>query len=265
MVFLILDDDKTTTGLLRDILGGIVPEAKILAVSSIPEYEAIAQKEDIAAAFLETRIGTASGIDTAAELRQISPRCNIIFITAHPEDALEAFRARPSGFLRKPVSAADIRNELNDLRHPLPGHKTEKLRLVTFGAFTVYGRNNEILTFSRTLSKEILAYLVDQNGFPVTSKDIASDVLEEPFFDDRVSKRVSKLILMLMNDLKTAGFPDVVVKQNRQLRLNRDMVDCDLYRMLEGDPDAVNAFRGEYMLQYSWAENSDPRNNAFLP
>ena len=265
MVFLLLDDDKTTISLLQKTVAGLLPDVRLLTAGSIPEFEAIAQKEDIAVAFLETRISQTSVMDSALKLRQASPCCNIIFVSSHPEDALDAFRARPSGFITKPFTEADIRSELADLRHPLPGLMADKLRLVTFGAFTVYGKNNEILTFTRTRSKEILAYLVDQNGFPVTSKDIASDVLEEPFFDERVSKRVSKLILLLMNDLKQAGFPDAVIKQNRQVRINKDRVDCDLYRMLDGDPEAVRAFRGEYMLQYSWAETSDISGEALLP
>ena len=222
MVFLLLDDDKTTISLLQKTVAGLLPDVRLLTAGSIPEFEAIAQKEDIAVAFLETRISQTSVMDSALKLRQASPCCNIIFVSSHPEDALDAFRARPSGFITKPFTEADIRSELADLRHPLPGLMTDKLRLVTFGAFTVYGKNNEILTFTRTRSKEILTYLVDQNGFPVTSKDIASDVLEEPFFDERVSKRVSKLILLLMNDLKQAGFPDAVIKQNRQVRINKE-------------------------------------------
>ena len=32
------------------------------------------------------------------------------------------------------------------------------------------------------------------------------------------------------------------------------MIDCDYFRMLDGDVDALNSFNGEYMKQYSWAE-----------
>ena len=31
------------------------------------------------------------------------------------------------------------------------------------------------------------------------------------------------------------------------------MIDCDLYRFLEGEKEAVNAYFGEYMSQYAWA------------
>jgi len=35
------------------------------------------------------------------------------------------------------------------------------------------------------------------------------------------------------------------------------MIDCDLYRFLEGDEEAVNAYFGEYMSQYTWASNTE--------
>ena len=82
-------------------------------------------------------------------------------------------------------------------------------------------------------------------------------MLEEPVFDDRVSKRVSKIVNLLIDDLNNAGFHDVIIKQNRHLQINKDAVDCDLYRTLDGDVEALNSFHGEYMLEYSWAEFSD--------
>ena len=34
-------------------------------------------------------------------------------------------------------------------------------------------------------------------------------------------------------------------------------VGCDMYRFLEGDKEAVNAFFGEYMSQYAWAADTE--------
>ena len=36
----------------------------------------------------------------------------------------------------------------------------------------------------------------------------------------------------------------------------RQRVDCDYYRFLAGDRREANAFRGEYMSNYSWAETT---------
>ena len=46
----------------------------------------------------------------------------------------------------------------------------------------------------------------------------------------------------------------VLIRSRQQLAVRRDLVDCDYYRMLDGDMDALNSFRGEYMVDYSWAE-----------
>ena len=47
---------------------------------------------------------------------------------------------------------------------------------------------------------------------------------------------------------------DVLIRHRASLAVNRALLDCDFYRMQDGDTDAVNAFKGEFMVQYSWAE-----------
>ena len=259
MKILIIDDELPALNLLTDTVRELVPQAEIISMRRISQFKELECKTDIDIAFFDIELGRTSGIKLALELKKASPMCNIIFVTAHAKYAADAFCTRPSGYVVKPFTTEDIRRELDDLRYPVSEVicSTDKLKVVTFGIFKVYDKNGELLSFTRTLSKEILAYLVDQAGFPVTSKDIASDVLEEQVFDERVSKRVSKLVNMLIDDLTSAGFPDVVIKQNRQLQINKDAVDCDLYRTLEGDMKALNSFHGEYMIEYSWAEFND--------
>ena len=63
---------------------------------------------------------------------------------------------------------------------------------------------------------------------------------------------------MLTNDLlatlRPIGMQDVVKKKRGLLAIDAEKLDCDYYRMLSGDMDAINAFHGEYMTQYGWAE-----------
>ena len=46
---------------------------------------------------------------------------------------------------------------------------------------------------------------------------------------------------------------------NKQLAVLTDRIPCDYYRMLAGDMEWVNAWCGEYMSQYSWAEMTEGR------
>ena len=58
----------------------------------------------------------------------------------------------------------------------------------------------------------------------------------------------------LRKTLGSIGMESLLIREHRQVAIRRDMVDCDYYRMLDGDVDALNSFNGDYMKQYSWAE-----------
>ena len=66
------------------------------------------------------------------------------------------------------------------------------------------------------------------------------------------------MIRVLISDLRATlreiGMEELLIRERRQLAIRRDLVDCDYYRMRDGDTAAVNAYFGEYMKQYSWAE-----------
>ena len=47
---------------------------------------------------------------------------------------------------------------------------------------------------------------------------------------------------------------DVLIREHRELAIRKGLVDCDYYRMLDGDMEALNSYNGKYMSDYSWAE-----------
>ena len=46
----------------------------------------------------------------------------------------------------------------------------------------------------------------------------------------------------------------MVRKAFNSYSVNTALFSCDLYDYDRGDPAAINAFRGEFMAQYEWAE-----------
>ena len=66
--------------------------------------------------------------------------------------------------------------------------------------------------------------------------------------------RLRNLTYDLRKTLADIGLERLLLHRRNQLAILPELVDCDYYRMLDGDMEAVNAFRGEYMAQYSWAE-----------
>lgn len=278
MKILVVDDERPARERMVETLGRICSECKVVAFDNAQDALNYEGKSDIEIAFLDIELGNYSGIELAIELKKYSPRCNIIFVTSFSEYGTESFKARPSGYVTKPYTDEEIKRELDNLRYQISeslessevsgksggsGGNEEttlekderRLRCATFGNFIAYKENGDIMTFSRTKSKELLAYLIDCAGFPVTTKDIAKDVFEAEL-DKQMSKNISKIIIGLITDLKDEGYDDIVIKQNRQIYVNRDKIDCDIYNAINGDVSALNSFHGEYMIEYSWAEIS---------
>jgi len=61
------------------------------------------------------------------------------------------------------------------------------------------------------------------------------------------------IIRSLREALKEAGIEEILEIKGGFLRVKTELVNCDLYRFLKNDPEAVNAYRGEYMEEYPWA------------
>ena len=108
--------------------------------------------------------------------------------------------------------------------------------------------------FGRRQTKELLAYLIDRMGASCTSEEIATAMWEDETNMKNMKARIRILISDLRQTFARYGLEDVLIRRSGQIAIRKDRVDCDYYRMLEGDVDAVNAYQGEYMVQYSWAE-----------
>lgn len=259
MKILVVDDERPFLTMLTETLIELLPGSEIIPFRSCSEFLQYKQKSGFDAAFIDIGLKDGSGTDFALELKKHSPRCNIIFISAKKELPSDIFLARPSGFVKKPYTKEDISAEFEDLRYPVESDRVfgKKLRVITFGSFLVYKDDGTLLSFRRSASKEIFAYLVDQCGYPVSGKDIARDVFEEKEYSRQTSKNISKYIGFLIEDLEKAGYSDAVIRQNRTVQVNKNRLNCDLYNAMNGDVEALNSYSSEYMIDYSWAEKSE--------
>ena len=58
----------------------------------------------------------------------------------------------------------------------------------------------------------------------------------------------------LKKDLKRHGLEDVIVHNNNAYAIDAALVKCDYYDFITGKSTGENVYRGEFMNQYSWAE-----------
>jgi len=203
-------------------------------------------------ALLDIDMPDFNGLQLAENLKRKYPDAAVIFLTAYEQYAIQAIRLRTSGYLLKPVSMEDLQEEVayafSNRRKRPSGH----IVVQTFGNFEIFV-DGETIAFKRTKSKELLAYLINQNGAGVTRADIFAALWEVGIYDRSRQKYLDVIIRSLRETLKNNGIEEILEMKGGMIRIRPELLDCDLYRFLENDPDAVRAYRGEYMRSYEWA------------
>ncbi len=125
----------------------------------------------------------------------------------------------------------------------------------TFGYFDVFV-NGKPIAFRNKKSKELLALLVDRRGGYVTSDEAISFLWEEEPVNAVTLARYRKVALRLKNILEEYGIPDIVESVDGKRRIVADKVNCDLYDYLSGNCERSQLFKGSYLTNYSWGENT---------
>lgn len=109
---IIIDDEINCSELTSTILREYCPKVQILAIASSVEegYKVINQLQpDIV--FLDVQMQDGTGFDLLN--RFVSVNFKIVFITAHHEFAVNAFKRSAIDYLLKPISPPDIINAVN--------------------------------------------------------------------------------------------------------------------------------------------------------
>ena len=203
-------------------------------------------------ALLDIDMPEISGLSLAEQVKRKYPDAAVVFLTAFPQYAVQAFKLRATGYLLKPVSLEELKVEVSYAHSRKQEHHSGHIVVQTIGNFEIFV-NGETLVFHRQKAKELLAYLIDRNGKGVNRPGIFAALWEDGLYDYSKQKYLDVIIRSLRETLKEAGIEEILEIKSGFLRFRTELVDCDLYRFLKNDPEAVNAYRGEYMEEYPWA------------
>ena len=253
MKIIAVDDEKLALDTLVDSIEKAVPDASITGFRKPEDALTYVRENDCEIAFLDIKMRGMTGLELAKRLKDIRGEINIIFVTGYSEYSLDAFRLYASDYLLKPATPDAVKQAMEHLRTPVKPIHTKRVRIQCFGNFEVYV-DNKPLIFGRAKSKELLAYLVDRMGASVTMGELIAIMWEDGADTSSRQSNLRNLIADLKNVLSDVEVGNIILKSRNSIAVNCEMVDCDYYDFLRHIPYAVNAYHGEYMMQYSWAE-----------
>lgn len=135
--------------------------------------------------------------------------------------------------------------------------KKQKKSLVakTFGNFTLL-YDDKVIKFSRSKSLELIAYLIYKNGSSVKTKELLAALWGDHADSARYGASLRNLIVDVRRSLTELEIQNFFITEYNNFRINPEVVQCDYYDFLAGDPQAQKSFAGEFMSQYSWAEDT---------
>ncbi len=248
MRIIAVDDEKLALACLCDAIQGAAPDAELESFRDAIEALKYAGTHLVDVAFLDIEMKEMSGIMLGKRLKLLNPKTNVIFATGYSNYREIAFDMHASGYITKPVTTDRVKEELRDLRYPLELKSNKKIRVKTFGEFEVF-LNDKPAEFKYTKTKELFAYLIDRKGEMATN----GEQMRVLFLDESHTSDLQCIHADLIGALKNAGCDDVVIQSWGKMGLSPAKIDCDLYDWEKGLAYAINMYRGEYMLQYEWA------------
>lgn len=203
-------------------------------------------------AFVDIEMADIQGVELAKRIYEADPKVYVVFVTAYSKYAIDAFGVNTIGYVLKPYGEEDIRKELDKVNK----EKTKngkKIVIETIPDFVVKVDNAPIY-FGRLKVKELFALLVDRGSAGITSGEAVAYLWPDKPGDANSKSLFRVTLKRLIDTLQEYGIEHIIDTRSREKHIIADMVDCDLYNILNGNTDAQKKYNGYYMREYSWSE-----------
>lgn len=150
----------------------------------------------------------------------------------------------------------NAREERADLARPEAEPSAKRIAVQTFGYLNILIDGKPVV-FEHEKAKELLAVLIDRQGRFVSSGEIISCLWEDEAVSENTQSRCRKAVYHLRKLLAQYGLGELLESTSKGYRrIRTEMIDCDLYHYLDGEEAYRDRFRGAYMSDYSWAEQT---------
>lgn len=217
---LIVDDERKGRETLEYFIQEFFPEVEIVALCE--DIKAAAEvisnrKPDVV--FLDVNMPKGSGFDLfySTDLSDTL----VVFVTAHAEHAVEAFKVDAFDYLLKPVSLAGITKVMDKLRRRLLPEKCTKaltrIQLKTASAVRVLNVSEIIYVISEGNYSTV--YLICGEKILI-SKNLKK--MQETYFMSFPFVRINQSTLVNASQVKEYNSNHVIMKDETQLRLSKN-------------------------------------------
>ncbi|KIL38427.1 hypothetical protein SD70_26585 [Gordoniibacillus kamchatkensis] len=236
---IIVEDEKPVLDLMERLVGRHpmleVAGAFTSPLAALERYPQL--KPD--AVFLDVEMPKMGGIELADKLRAINEELQVVFTTAYPGYAVDAFRVSAVDYLLKPVTPDALErvvvrlsknHSLRSAQRRLPG-LGEGTAVHCLGTFETRGANGNLINWPTRKTEELFAYLI---AYPnrLAGKWQLADLLWTEMEEERALHNVHNTVYRLKKALKEAGLTVDLTHGNEGylMRIPPSFTDLESFR-----------------------------------
>ena len=260
MNIVLVDDEQRALNLLKIIVEkypDLSSEDSIQTFSDSVTALSYILANDVDLIFIDIEMPRLTGIEVSQQILLNKGRLpELVFVTAYPQYAMDAWQMEALGYILKPYEADQIYRMIakaKKLQQPskiITGRPS--IFIKCFPDFDLLVDGSPI-NFNHRKSKELLAVLVHCQGNWVTIDKLAFYLLENA--EEKSAKNyIRTIIYRLRQILEKYNIADMIVPDYGKVRLITDDIKCDYYEYLRGNR---SLYHGSYMSEYSWAEEEN--------
>ena len=117
---ILVDDEPLIMAGSLGALRSALPGAEITGFTRPREALEFASAHRIDLAFLDIEMGKTNGFELCEQLLAVNPATHVVYLTAYPNYALNAWKTGAKGFMVKPLDAQEVADQLARLKITLP-------------------------------------------------------------------------------------------------------------------------------------------------
>ena len=235
-------------------LSANIPDINIVGqFESGAEALAFVRKNPVEIAFLDVEMPIMNGIDLAKQLRELRHDIMIVFVSAYNDYIWDSNRIGGDYYLMKPYSEETLEMAMERIRL-IARRQAKKLYVQTFGRFLVLREGKPLPLAGK--AKEILALIITKRGKEISNETIYSTIWEGREYNNANMGVYYNALRRLKTALRNADCGELLISTRYGQRVNTEMFDCDYYAWQDKNINAEHVFRGDFLSEYSWAEET---------
>lgn len=232
--------------------------------------------------FLDVEMPGMDGMELAEKIHEQNDAIQIVFVTAHRDYAVDAFKVNAVDYILKPVMEKAIHAAAEKIvrRYSTMNRaaaKVKKHSIFCLGSFEVFEKNSDTpIKWTTSKAEEIFAYLMFCKGEYV-SKWKLCEMLWPDWEPEKAEHSLHNAIYLLKSTLNRAGIENAIESKQGSYRGNVQSFHCDAFALEDfaWENKKVNAgninefermvstFKGNLFegKDYLWSEDWNERLN----